>query len=193
MGQNPLSHQPETAWYQRRLQEQRQFRLVMGIVLLCVTLYFFFGTFIQFSFQNPMSLVICGLCILFLIWYGASEVLINRGPVPVEAIHQLRQQERSLLFRQAQGALPWQYHRWFRLAELLFALFSFYLAATHIVLAPLNHPQWLSAGVYMIVGLVVLIDVFYFKPRYARHLAARSASELSYRLRIGETTGDNSY
>lgn len=138
MEQNPLSQQPETAWYQRRLREQRQFRLVVGIVLLCVALYFFFGTLSQFPFHNPMSLVICGVCFLFLIWYGTSEVLTNRGPVPLEDVHRLRRQERSLLFRQAQGALPWQYHLWFRSAEFLFALFNFYLAATHSVLVPLN-------------------------------------------------------
>jgi hypothetical protein len=191
MPQQPLSSQPEAAWYERRLQKKRRFRLVAGIALLGVALSFFIGELIQFPFRDIISLAVFVMFSLLLIWFAVGEVLTNRGPVPVEDINQLRQHERSLLFRQAQGALPWQYHLWARMLELFLAIFCFYFAAGHTILVTANRAEWFMGGIYLIAGLLLLVDIFYFKPRRARHLATRSTSELSSRLRVGEATGNS--
>jgi len=51
--------------------------------------------------------------------------------------------------------------------------------------------QWVLGGIYLIAGFLLLVDVFYFKPRRAGRLAARSAWELSSRLSAGEASGDS--
>src|SRR5689334_13786109 len=179
MPQQPHPSQPEAAWYERRLQKKRRFRLIAGIVLLCFALSFFIGELIQFPFRDIISLAIFVVFSLLLIWFAEREVMTNWGPVPTEDINQLRQNERSLLFRQAQGALPWQYHLWARTLELLLAIFCFYLAAGHTILVTPNRVQWLPGAVYLIAGLLLLVDTFYFKPRRARHFASRSTAKLS--------------
>jgi hypothetical protein len=191
MEHQPFPAQPETAWYEGRLRKTRRLRLVVGIVFLCVALSFFIGELIQFPFHDVLSLVAFVVFSLLLIWFGGSAVLANRGPVPVEDINQLRQHERSTLFRQAQGALPWQYQPWVRLVELLLAVFSFWLAAGHTILVTPGRAQWVLGGIYLIAGFLLLVDVFYFKPRRAGRLAARSAWELSSRLSAGEASGDS--
>lgn len=191
MEQQPFPTQPETTWYEERLRKKRRFRLIVGIVLLCAALSFFIGELIQFPFHDILSLVAFVVFSLLLIWFGASEVLTNRGPVPAEDINQLRQYERSTLFRQAQGVLPWQFHPWVRVVELLLAVFSFWLAAGHTILVTADRAQWVLGGIYLLAGLSLLADVFYFKPRRAGRLAARSASELSSRLSAGEASGSS--
>lgn len=86
----------------------------------------------------------------------------------------------------------WQYRSWVRLVELLLAIFCLYLAAAHTVLVTAYRAQWFMGGVYLFVGLLLLADAFYFKPKQAARLAERSASELSFRLNAGEATGESS-
>src|SRR5579875_1308510 len=189
MKQQLLPAQPETAWYEKRLRKQRRFRLITGIVILCATLFSFISNLIHFPSHDTLSLVVFVILSLLLISFGASEILANWGPVPVEEINQLRQYERLALFRQAQGILPWQFHPWVRVVELLLAAFSFWLVASHTVLVTAERTQWVMAGIYLLAGFSLLADALYFKPRRARQLAARSAVELAARLRIGEATG----
>jgi hypothetical protein len=191
MKQKHNSSQPEAAWYQARLHKKRRFRLVAGVVLLCFALYFFFSELISFPIRDSLSLVVYLSFSLLLIWYGASEILANRGPVPLEDINRLRQNERSTLFRRAQGTLPWQYRSWVRLIELFLAVCCLYLAAGHTVLVTAYRAQWFMGGVYLFVGLLLLADAFYFKPGQAARLAEKSATELSFRLKAGEATGDS--
>jgi hypothetical protein len=190
MEQESFFTQPETAWYEKRLRKQRRFRLITGIMILCATLFLFISNLIHFPFHDTLSLVAFVILSLLLISFGVSEILANWGPVPVEKINQLRQYERLTLFRQAQGLLPWQFHPWVRVVELLLATFSFWLAASHTVLVTAERTQWVMAGIYLLAGFSLLVDALYFKPRWARQLAARSAAELASRLRIGEATGN---
>ena len=41
MEQRPFPAQPETAWYEKRLRKKRQFKFIVGILLLCAALAFF--------------------------------------------------------------------------------------------------------------------------------------------------------
>jgi hypothetical protein len=191
MEKQSLTSQPETAWYKRRLQNKRRFRFVAGIVFLGLVLFFFIGELIQNPFHDIISLLVFVVLSLLLIWFAVSEILINRGPVPLEDINQLRQHERSLLFRQAQGVLPWQYHLWARILESLLAVFCFYFAASKTVLVASGQSEWLLGCIYLFAGLLLLVDAFYLKPGRAMLLASRSAAELSSRLKIGEATGNS--
>ncbi|QBD75511.1 hypothetical protein EPA93_05635 [Ktedonosporobacter rubrisoli] len=191
MQQQSLPDQPETSWYKGRLKKIRLLRLLTGILLLCLILSFFIGTLFRSPFRDIPSLVVFVVFSLLMSGFAVSEIMTNWGPVPVEAINQLRQHERSLLFQQAQGALPWQYRLWVRGLELLLAAFSFELAAGHTILVMPERAQWVIGGVYFLAGLGLLADIFYFKPKQARQLATKSASELSFRLSSGEATGEN--
>src|SRR5579875_3020230 len=175
MKQQLLPAQPETAWYEKRLRKQRRFRLITGIVILCATLFSFISNLIHFPSHDTLSLVVFVILSLLLISFGASEILANWGSVPVEEISQLRQYERLTLFRQAQGILPWQFHPWVRVVELLLAALSFWLAASHTATA--ERAQWVMGGIYLLAGFSLLVDALYFKPRRARQLATRSAAE----------------
>ena len=180
------SSHPESDWYKARLQRQRRFRFFAAIALLCLSGYFLISDLIQFPFRDTGSIASFLALTLVLVWLGTSEFFANRGPVPIEEIERLRQQERFALFRQAQGKLPWQYHPWVRVLELLLALFCLFMAVGHTIAVARSNAQWLVGGYYLLVALLLLFDALYLKPRQSKQLAAKSAIELSSRLRAGE-------
>ncbi|MDQ2905044.1 MAG: hypothetical protein M3Y81_16010 [Chloroflexota bacterium] len=190
MQQQQQSPHPETAWYEARLQRKRRLWSFAGIALFCAGVFLLISGLIQFPFRDAGTLVAFFALVLVLLWLGASNFLANRGPVPTREIERLRQQERSELFRQAQGTLLWQYRLWVRLVEFLLALFCLDMAAGKTVLVAPIRAEWVLGGLYFLAALLLLFDGIYLKPRRSKQAAARSARELSSRLTAGELSGE---
>lgn len=189
-----LSAQPETAWYRERLyQEQRNARVMglaiwlFGVILLLAAL------FLAFAHNWANFWLFLALALLPLL-QGLSLLRASRKPVTPEAIAHLRSEERAQLFHQAQGiSLPWQYRHWARLLEVVLGL-VFLLQSGQALFYGLNHTFGVTAGIFiwgsfsalLLLGLFLLLDGIYLRPKKARRFIERSSAELAYRLSLGE-------
>lgn len=182
---------PETAWYEQRLQRQRRFQLIAGVVMivfgLCILLS---GILLIPGHRQPLSFDLIIISILPML-QGGVLLLANWSPVTPQAVERLRRQERIRLFRQAQGMnLPWQYRRWVRALEGLTGLLLLLSAVQDAfdigMPSRTNAEAWIVVSIVGLLGLLLMLDSAYIKPWRARRLAERSATELAARLSLGE-------
>jgi len=189
---------PETAWYGERLRRKRRFELISGFVILVFGLCILITGFLlvpESARELPAPLVLIAISLLPIL-QGGSLLLANWGPVTRQAVEQLRRQERTQLFRQAQGMmLPWQYRRRVRILEGFFGLLLLSVALYNVFAAPMISSTDVRGWIFLLMatlpGFLLIIDSIFVKPWRVRRLVKRSATELASRLSLGELVTGN--
>ena len=187
-----LAANPETAWYEQRLRRRRWGRRLFDLMRIVLGLCFLAGGFVALAVHDVVSAALLAPVAVLLLWLGVSDARDTFGPIPKEDVARLRQYERSELFRRARGRLPWQFHGWVRILELVLAAYLFYFATGATIFVAPARRAWANGILFFIFALALIGDALLLKPYRARRLARRSATELAIRLSAGEHTAEAS-
>ncbi len=184
----------QAIWRQELLRRRRSDRfegwilLSIGGIGLLALLFTLVTSFPRVLTLGPLYEV---LSLLFVLAFFSSfllgiSTLRAAGKAPTEQdIARIRQMERSRLFQEAHGKLPWNYRRTGNIAFAILgciALLGGILVLLSFGISSLD--GWVMAG----AGLVFLWLALYIIPRERRRRPKQSARSLSSEWKAGEAT-----
>lgn len=132
----------------------------------------------------PIALMLGGMFYIL----GVVEYQEGRAPITEQEIEQRRQEERTRLFRQAQGYIPFMGRPWF-LSLLIGVGVFFAVVGVLCFIFPVVPSIWgiIYGAAFLFCAMLLFLTAWRIHQR-SKYLASDSARWLSRRLMMGEIT-----
>ncbi len=200
MSQQDFLTNPEFVFQRENISRARRSRrrygfllLPLGILLLAIPVMVITVSLVQSAAYSPQLFeIIVGLCGILILFRAVLSLREGYKPVTNSEVEQRRQRERNQLFKQAQGAIPWQFGNATRFREailgILVGLMSIWMIASS--LKPLSSlwPIFIVGLLLLLYAAYAVVDALILKPQQAKRLVRESSRELALRLSLGEMT-----
>lgn len=194
-------HNPETEWYHQQIVKDRHslrksgiIAFIIGVCLLPAGIFLLTSSLPQVlrdaSVFQPIVLFATTLGTpLGFILLGLLQYRDSKRPVVQEEVLQKRQQERTQLFRMAQGKIPWRYSKAVFIIFTIFGLLFLIPGIATLVYTTGYSDGGLVWGIlYSLMGLLLLIYGVIILPRRIQRLPAESVQALAASFVAGEVT-----